>query len=215
MAISTFAELSTAVQNWLDDTSLSARVPEFITLAEARINRDFGAIRKSWFDDSSLSIGSGDSTITLPTGFVEPRALFLTTFNENTMLTPFVAGTRELRVQNGIPEAWCINGDDIELDCPCDQTHTFLFRYRKKWDIATDLTNWLLTNYPDIYLAASLIEAYDFRDNYEAVTRWELKYRQGKEDLEQHEARNMAVATLSTDYALMQRGRVFNYSIGE
>jgi hypothetical protein len=39
MAISTYAELQTAVANWLDRDDLTARIPEFITLAEAKIRR--------------------------------------------------------------------------------------------------------------------------------------------------------------------------------
>ena len=39
MAITTYAELQTAVSNWLDRTDLTARVPEFITIAEAEMNR--------------------------------------------------------------------------------------------------------------------------------------------------------------------------------
>ena len=39
MAIGTFAELKTAIANWLDRDDLTARVPEFIALSEARINR--------------------------------------------------------------------------------------------------------------------------------------------------------------------------------
>ena len=41
MAITTYSELQTAIQNWFDDTSLSTRAPEFITLGEAWIWRNF------------------------------------------------------------------------------------------------------------------------------------------------------------------------------
>ena len=40
MAITTYAELQTAVSNWLDRTDLTARAPEFIALAEASMQRD-------------------------------------------------------------------------------------------------------------------------------------------------------------------------------
>ena len=39
MAISTYSELQTAVANWLNRDDLTDRIPEFITLAEARFNR--------------------------------------------------------------------------------------------------------------------------------------------------------------------------------
>ena len=39
MAINTYATLQTAVANWLDRSDLTDRIPEFIALAEARMNR--------------------------------------------------------------------------------------------------------------------------------------------------------------------------------
>ena len=40
MAISTKAELHTAVANWLNRSDLTDRIPEFISLAEAGFNRN-------------------------------------------------------------------------------------------------------------------------------------------------------------------------------
>ena len=39
MSITTYTELKTAVENWLDHTLFTARVPEFIALFEATANR--------------------------------------------------------------------------------------------------------------------------------------------------------------------------------
>ena len=39
MAISTKAELHTAVANWLNRSDLTSRIPEFIALGEAQLNR--------------------------------------------------------------------------------------------------------------------------------------------------------------------------------
>ena len=41
MAISTYAELKTAVANWLDRDDLTDIIPDFIVLAETRHKRDF------------------------------------------------------------------------------------------------------------------------------------------------------------------------------
>ena len=215
MAISTYAELQTAIQNWLDDTSLSSRVTEFITLAESRINRDLGTLRKAW-TTTTLTGSDGSRALTLPAGFVEPRALYLTTNGDQVYLQPFINGTRVLSTDESTPTAWCINGDSINLDCLLAQADTFLFHYRTKWDIATDLTNWLLTNHPDIYLAASLVEAYVYRDNDQAAVKWELRYRSAVDEVTQKDARSTAVASLNVDPALLPRtGSNFSYSIGE
>ena len=39
MALGTFTELKDAIADWLDRSDLTARIPDFIALAEARINR--------------------------------------------------------------------------------------------------------------------------------------------------------------------------------
>src|SRR4051812_21707199 len=144
MSVSTYTELQTAVQTWLDRTDLSSVAADFITLAESRLNRVLSSSRLNLVD-GSLTGSTSSRSVALPTGFVEPIALFLTTFGVRTMLAPKVAGTFEYGTTSGVPSAWCINGSNIDLDVPCDQAHTFSFRYRKKLDIASDTTNWLLT----------------------------------------------------------------------
>lgn len=219
MAIGTFAELQTAAANWpvRSDTTYTNRVTEFITLAESRINRDLGTIRMAW-TDVTLTGSTSSRTITLPTGFVEAGSMFLTTYSVQTRLTPYVTGSRALRTQNGIPTEWAVNGANVEFDCPCDQAHTFLFRYRARWQLVavTATTNWLLTNHPDVYLAATLVEGYKFmRSNEEAVS-WEVRYKAAVDEVNENEARSVAVATLAVDPALIQRQvGTFNYTIGE
>lgn len=214
MAIGSYSELQTAVQNWLDDTSLSARVVEFITLAESRINADLGNLRMAW-TTTTLTGSIGSRALTLPTGFVEPRALYLTTDGDQTELMPFVNGTKPLRTDSSTPHEWCINGASINLDCLLAAADTFLFHYRTKWDIATDLTNWLLTNHPDVYLSAALVEAYVFRDNDQGGLKWEARYQQAVERVTNKESRNSSIAPLQVDLALLPRGRHFNYTTGE
>lgn len=216
MSISTKAELKTAAANWLDDTSLTSRLDEFVTLGESRINRDFGSIRMAWTDEDLT--GTPDSReLTLPTDFVEARALFLTTFDIQTMLAPFVAGTFELDTTSGTPGGWCINGANIDLDRPCDSAHTFSFRYRARWQLDADGdTSWLLENHPDVYLAAVLIEAFVYRQDSVNAVAWETRYRMAKDEIEENEARALAVAKLRVDPALTaMRGRgTFNWQNG-
>lgn len=214
MAITTYAELQTAIQNWLDDTSLSSRVTEFIALAEDRINDDLGNLRMAW-TTTTLNGSIGSRALTLPTGFVEPRALYLTTDGDQTYLEPFINGTRVLRTDSATPQAWCINGANINLDCLLSAADTFLFHYRTKWDIATDLTNWLLTNHPSVYLASALVEAYVFRDNDTGALKWETRYQQAVERVKNAEGRHSAIAPLVVDPGLLHKNRTFNYTIGE
>lgn len=203
MAISTYAELKTAVANWIDRTDLSSRVPEWITLAESRINRDLGNLRMAW-SNTTLTGSTSSRSLTLPSDFVEAGALFRTTDGNQNEMTTFVNGTMPLSTVSGTPEHWSINGANIDLDCPCDGAHTFLFRYRAKWQLSDSATtSWLLTNHPDVYLSSSLIEAYEFQRDDIGGARQEVKYKAAVDEILENEARSLAVAPLRVDPMLV------------
>ena len=56
------------------------------------------------------------------------------------------------------PRFWAMDGSNIDFDCPLDTAYTFRFRIRQRYALSDSATtNWLLTNHPDIYIAATLI----------------------------------------------------------
>ena len=67
MAISTKAELHTAVANWLNRSDLTSRIPEFIELAEAGFNRN---LRTRQMLSRSTTTTSAQY-ISLPSDFLE------------------------------------------------------------------------------------------------------------------------------------------------
>ena len=75
MAITTYAELQAAAANWLVRGDLTARIPEFITLAEARLNRVLRARLAEV--EASLTTTPGARTLALPSGFSEPLAVWM------------------------------------------------------------------------------------------------------------------------------------------
>lgn len=216
MTISTYAELQTAVTNWLDRTDLSSRIVEFISLAESRINRDLAQVRMAW-SNTALTGTLSSRSIALPTDFIEGAALFLTTNGSQQKLRPFINGVMALRTTNGSPLAWSVNGANIDLDCPCDQAHTFLFRYRVRWQLSDSATtSWLLTNHPDLYLYATLAEACAFTQEEAGITVAEAKYKAAVNEIEEKEARTLSTAPLQSDPALLQNLRQpFDFTYGD
>ena len=77
MAISTFSQLQTAIDNWLARTDLSGRSPEFITMAEARMNRELETRSQEKRATSALVVG--DPYVTLPTDVRRIRHVRLNT----------------------------------------------------------------------------------------------------------------------------------------
>lgn len=206
MAITTLAELKTAVQNWRDrsDEAFTDRLDEFVSLAEARLNR-LVPVRLAEVD-TDLTGTTDSREIALPSNFLEPIALFLTTGGHQRRLAPIVAGTHALSTSSGWPEAWMVNGSNIDLDKPCDQAHTFSFRYRKRlFDLATTDPNWLLTNNPDVYFHATMVEAADFENDDAAIAKHETRFKAALREVRWLESRSKSVAPLRVDAALVGR----------
>ena len=65
MAITTYAELKTAVANFLARSDLTDRIPEFISMAEARMGRELET--RSQEKRATATLTGGDAFVSLPT----------------------------------------------------------------------------------------------------------------------------------------------------
>jgi hypothetical protein len=215
MALSTYSELKTAIETWLaraGDTEISGNAADIVTLAEARLKRDL-PLRVTW-TSTTLTGTPGSRSIALPSNYVEPQSLFLTTFGVQTMLKPEIAGNIEYGATGGTPSAWAIAGSNIDLDVPCDQAHTFTFHYRKSLSLSdSSPTNDLLTQHPDAYLFACLFEAAMLIQDFEAAVAWNERAKITIESVADSDARSRSVATLSVDPAIVTPGG-FNINEG-
>jgi hypothetical protein len=140
------------------------------------------------------------------------------TSGDYTRLPQFVAGTVELETSNADPAAWCINGEYINLDAPANSAHTFDFWYRKSFALDdSNTTNWLLTNAPDVYLWAALLEASFFTADVEYGMASKARLEEAIRETEELAARSQSGAELRTDPGLrISRSRTgyFNFNTG-
>ena len=187
MAIGTFAELKTAAANWLDRSDLTDRIPEFISLAEARFNRIL-RIRDMETVSTAISTSAGTREYDLPTGFVQMKEFHLTT----DPLTPLSYITPEMmtRMQAGStkakPEVFTIIADKVRLGPNPDAVYTTSMLYYKKFTAlsASNTTSDMLTNNPDVYLYGTLLEAEPFIMNDERVALWATAFKQAIDDIQ-------------------------------
>lgn len=217
MAITSLATLKTAVQERRDrtDAAFTNRLDEFVSLCEKRIIRKAGNVRTSKVADATLTATIDSRDIALPSDFLEPYSLFLTTFGSQDAMAPIVGGNYELSLVSGTPEAWLINGANISLDKPADQAHSFVFWYRKKlFDLATTDPNWMLTNHEDVYLWGCLREACIFENDNDGVLKYETLFREALRDVNWLEGRSKSIAPLRVDAGLASVGG-FNINSGD
>lgn len=153
MAISTYAELQTAVANTLNRTDMTTRIPEWIALAEAAMQT---TIKLMEFEASStITITSGVGT--LPTGFVGMRTVYWdgSPDRELRYVTPELYDYLRAN-ESGDAYYYTISGATIRTT-PMGSgsiVGTTLIRFTP---LATSPTNAILTNFPDAYLYGSCL----------------------------------------------------------
>jgi|TARA_R110000851_G_scaffold245287_1_gene398055 hypothetical protein len=175
MSIANYTELQTAVANWLDRDDLAARIPEFISLCEARFNRTL-RLRAMETLDTTVSTVGGTSTIALPTGYVQMRDFHLTTspLTQLQYLAPEMMVRLNAGSLQGKPLTYTIIADTIRLGPTPDSAYTTSMLYYKTFDALSGIapTNWVITNAPDVYLYGTLLEAEPFLMNDARTQLW-------------------------------------------
>lgn len=187
MAITTYSELQTAVSNWLARSDLTSRIPEFIALAEARMNRLMRS--RSMITSATLNPSTSVKNLALPTGWMETisfvndlgEELEAVTFDD---LEELAYGTNSSR-----PMYYAID-DEINFDCVAGSTYNYKMRYYKRLDIASDLTNTILTNAPDAYLYGALMSAEPYLKNDQRVMLWAEAFNKAIAELNHQEAKS-------------------------
>jgi len=185
MAISNFGELKTAVSNWLADSTLDSRIPEFITLAEGRIRRDVRVRFRAMETTSSLTISSRSTA--LPTRFVGTRRFYLSGSPNRRMqyLTPDNYWIRHLSNETGEPKFYTIEGDNLLVGPAPDSSKTgVLLHYASFAPFSSDSDeNTLLTDHAGIYLYGALVEAAGFIGDDPRISIWAQMYDDAAEQL--------------------------------
>ena len=189
MAISNYTELKTAVANWLDRDDLTARIPEFIALAEARFNRVLRL--RSMEAKYTANTVAGQRNLALPTSYIQMRNFQVNTSPLTTLsyVTPEIYDRLWGGSTQGTPKFYTILADEVSLGpIPASVQEVEMLFYKKFDNLSVSTTtNWLITNAPDIYLYGSMLEAEPFIMNDERVPLWAQALQQGISDLQEQD----------------------------
>ena len=212
MAITTYAELQTAIADWLNRSDLTARIPDFITLAETRINRELRAREQQVIATANVDT----PFFALPGDFLEFKSFRITDTGGNAyelmLATPeqISAALAENSVSN-TPRFVTIIGEQFQLWPSPDQLYIGSLAYVRKVPTLSDAapTNWLLTDAPDVYLYGSLMSAGPFLRDSEALVTFKTLFDEALEAI--RTADKPVVGVLRTEFP--QRGLQRRYSI--
>ncbi len=172
MALTTYAELQTAMTSWLGNSINAASYPDMITLFEAWVNRKTRVRQQETTTNLTTTLG----VATLPTDYVAWRRA---TWVGNPRVDldyvqPSYFQDAFPTRPAGFPDMFAIEGSSL-IVLPYDDSSQVEFLYYAKVPALSGTVNWLFTAHPDIYLFGSLCEAELFGVNDERAALWKAR----------------------------------------
>lgn len=191
MAITTYSELKDAVANSLARTDLTSQIPDFITLAEARLSRELETRDQEKRVRANLT--SGDEFTSLPTDLREIRQVKLNT-TPNTVLeymSPVSLDSTYPSTGTGKPQAYSVVGSELKLRPIPDSGYTAEIVYIGGLSALSDTntSNQMLSRHPDAYLTGALVEAYLYLMDDQRAQLYDQKFSRIIEEIRKDEQR--------------------------
>lgn len=187
MAISTFAELKTAIARWLwrYDSDIDAVATDLVMLCEDMLNNGTEATAplrvKEMETSASISLVSGVGT--LPTDYLGYREVKDGSGRTIAPAPPSYAGQETLYSSGGRAQYFAIKGGDI-VTYPGDAGPITL-EYWQGIPALSDAapSNWLLAKSPRVYLFGSLMMGEAFMKEDDRLPMFANAFREGVEAL--------------------------------
>lgn len=180
--------LQSAVLNWLHRPTLAAQVPDFIMLAEKRISSDLTA--RLSMAATTLTTTAGVQTVNMPADVNNIISLAQKDYGELAQVTPERLANRYASGSTGVPRNYAVIGGKLRLGPTPDGAYALDFVYRAEIPpLATAVggVNWLLTEHPEIYLAAAMCEALTYTRDVANLQVWGARYQGAIDALEKND----------------------------
>lgn len=164
----TYATLQTAIADNTHRTDLTAKIPDFIALAEAFLFRELN-IRDLETSTTGTTTGG---LITLPADFAY-LVKVTTTYGGREYTLDYGGDPRAETATSGLPYGYVMESGGLRLYPMAGTGYAYTIYYGMNVSPLSGSvsTNWLLDNAYDLYLQASLIEAYRYTHDTEQEAR--------------------------------------------
>jgi hypothetical protein len=182
VTITNYTTLQSTVLEYLareNDTTLSARIPTFVQLFEAKMNRVLRVPQMEQRSTALVDLSSDEPEfISLPSDFQSMRTVRLNGVTGKprlSFMTPTQLSDYRYSVDNVTdqPCYFAIVGNELELAPTPGEAYTLEMVYRKNIPaLASNSTNWLLDLAPDLYLYGTLLESAPYIKEDGRINTW-------------------------------------------
>lgn len=183
MALSNYSELKTAIADFLNRDDLTSVIPTFITLAEAQIARDL----RHWRQERRVTTTLNERFENLPNDWIKTVNMYLEDGSPVEYASVAEIGRQRLLTNDtsNKPRLYTINSGQFEFFPQPDEGYTLTMIYVARIpELLEDTSyNWLLREYPDVYLYASLIQSAPYLQEDERVGTWAQLYSAAVQNL--------------------------------
>ena len=185
MTLATYAELQSAMADFLNRDDLTAVLPSFIRLAESRIDRDLRHYRQE--KRSTAQLDTQYSAV--PADYLSPIRLQILDGSTNPVEPISTAQMLQLRADNydhtGKPTHYALTAGGLELYPTPDVVYnaSLVYYARVAALSGANTTNWLLTEAPDAYLYGSLVHSAPYLKDDAKVAVWDGLYKAAMDNL--------------------------------
>ena len=206
MALTTYAELKTSIGDWLNRSDLTSVIPDFISLAEAQVERTLRTRQMIVRANASFDAQYG----AVPSDFLETKSLKLTSTNPQTPLQFLSIDALDNEMTkytaSGKPKFFGVVGGQFRIVPTPDSNYTTeLTYYAKLTKLSSSVSsNWLLASSPDIYLYGALLQAAPYLQDDARIQTWATLYERALNDLQTADDRGA-----SSGGALLTRAKTF------
>ena len=185
MGLATYDDLKAAVADWLDREDLAGRTGDFITLAEARLNRlmGFSALTAR----VELEAGAGQAELTAPADLRDALSLVR-------------AGDGD---GDGAAQGFRAEAGRLVLAPPPEAPVRLVLTYRARPRLSEAApANPVLAEHPDLYLFGALAEAAPFLRDGEMLAVFAARFDAALTEARMREARIAGASPLRVDPSL-------------
>lgn len=191
MSIGSYNDLKTSIANFLARDDLTNQIPDFITLAEARMSRELETREQE--KRATANLTAGDEFIALPNDLREVRSVKLTASPSRvlTYYSPSALDTQYASNGQGKPQGYSVVGLEMKLRPIPDSAYEAEIVYIGSLpSLSASSTTTLFLRSPDLYLYGALAEAYSYLLDEARATQYDAKFTRILEEIKVDEERS-------------------------
>tara|TARA_B100000035_G_C20935866_1_gene525202 strand:+ start:67 stop:687 length:621 start_codon:yes stop_codon:yes gene_type:complete len=185
MAFTNYSDLQTSIAEFLNRDDLTAKIPDFIILAEAQMNAEL----RHWRMEKRATATLDSQYTAVPTDFIQPVRFAIVGDQVSSLAQTDSKTITDLRTANnnpsGRPTEYSILDGSIEVYPTPDTTYTLELLYFEKLNALNsgNPTNWVLINYPNAYLYGALLHSAPYLMEDQRINTWAQFYQKAIDDI--------------------------------